>query len=80
MLFISLPPVSLPPPFPAPSLPVSPILPPYLFPLPIPPLPHPSLSPVPVSVSLSPSQMGRFLGELDGALMTQLLSMGVFSQ
>ncbi|OWK03751.1 hypothetical protein Celaphus_00013847 [Cervus elaphus hippelaphus] len=25
-------------------------------------------------------QVGRFLGEVDGALMTQLLSMGVFSQ
>ena len=27
-----------------------------------------------------PSQVGRFLGEVDGALVTQLLSMGVFSQ
>jgi hypothetical protein len=35
------------------------------------------LSPSP---SLPPSQAGRFLGEVDGALMTQLLSMGVFSQ
>uniref|UniRef100_A0A8C4LJR1 Calcium voltage-gated channel auxiliary subunit alpha2delta 4 n=1 Tax=Equus asinus asinus TaxID=83772 RepID=A0A8C4LJR1_EQUAS len=33
-----------------------------------------------LSPSLSPSQVGRFLGEVDGALMTQLLSMGVFSQ
>uniref|UniRef100_A0A8C0KHP7 Calcium voltage-gated channel auxiliary subunit alpha2delta 4 n=1 Tax=Canis lupus dingo TaxID=286419 RepID=A0A8C0KHP7_CANLU len=29
---------------------------------------------------LARATMGRFLGELDGALMTQLLSMGVFSQ
>ncbi|KAK2101406.1 hypothetical protein P7K49_019072 [Saguinus oedipus] len=27
-----------------------------------------------------PGMMGRFLGEVDGAVMTQLLSMGVFSQ
>lgn len=27
-----------------------------------------------------PSQVGRFLGEVDGALVTQLLSMGVFNQ
>uniref|UniRef100_A0A8C0QZI0 Calcium voltage-gated channel auxiliary subunit alpha2delta 4 n=1 Tax=Canis lupus dingo TaxID=286419 RepID=A0A8C0QZI0_CANLU len=33
-----------------------------------------------ILVSERPQEMGRFLGELDGALMTQLLSMGVFSQ
>lgn len=38
---------------------------------------HCSLS---LPLALSPSQVGRFLGEVDGALMTQLLSMGVFSQ
>lgn len=27
-----------------------------------------------------PSQVGRFLGEVDGALVTQLLNMGVFNQ
>lgn len=32
-------------------------------------------------VALAPfSQMGRLLGEVDGALMTQLLSLGAFSR
>ncbi|KAM7116079.1 LOW QUALITY PROTEIN: voltage-dependent calcium channel subunit alpha-2/delta-4 [Molossus nigricans] len=33
-----------------------------------------------ILISERPQEMGRFLGEVDGALMTQLLSMGVFSQ
>ncbi|XP_033723219.1 voltage-dependent calcium channel subunit alpha-2/delta-4 [Tursiops truncatus] len=33
-----------------------------------------------ILISERPQEMGRFLGEVDGALMTQLLSMGVFSR
>ncbi|XP_014394913.1 PREDICTED: voltage-dependent calcium channel subunit alpha-2/delta-4 isoform X3 [Myotis brandtii] len=33
-----------------------------------------------ILISERPQEMGRFLGEVDGALLTQLLSMGVFSQ
>ncbi|XP_008570658.1 PREDICTED: voltage-dependent calcium channel subunit alpha-2/delta-4 [Galeopterus variegatus] len=33
-----------------------------------------------ILVSERPQETGRFLGEVDGALMTQLLSMGVFTQ
>uniref|UniRef100_A0A8C8TZP2 Calcium channel, voltage-dependent, alpha 2/delta subunit 4 n=1 Tax=Peromyscus maniculatus bairdii TaxID=230844 RepID=A0A8C8TZP2_PERMB len=33
-----------------------------------------------VLISERPQEMGRLLGEVDGALMTQLLSMGVFSR
>ncbi|XP_035874355.1 voltage-dependent calcium channel subunit alpha-2/delta-4 isoform X10 [Phyllostomus discolor] len=33
-----------------------------------------------ILISGRPQETGRFLGEVDGALMTQLLSMGVFSQ
>lgn len=33
-----------------------------------------------VAAVVPPSQMGRLLGEADGALMKQLLSMGVFSR
>ncbi|XP_045866600.1 voltage-dependent calcium channel subunit alpha-2/delta-4 [Meles meles] len=33
-----------------------------------------------ILISGRSQEMGRFLGEVDGALMTQLLSMGVFSQ
>ncbi|KAF0882732.1 CA2D4 protein, partial [Crocuta crocuta] len=33
-----------------------------------------------ILISERSQEMGRFLGEVDGALMTQLLSMGVFSQ
>ncbi|KAM6216225.1 voltage-dependent calcium channel subunit alpha-2/delta-4 [Rhynchocyon petersi] len=33
-----------------------------------------------ILISERPEEIGRFLGEVDGAFMTQLLSMGVFSQ
>ncbi|KAB1254416.1 Voltage-dependent calcium channel subunit alpha-2/delta-4 [Camelus dromedarius] len=33
-----------------------------------------------ILISERPQEMGRFLGEVDGALVTQLLGMGVFSQ
>ncbi|XP_059539946.1 voltage-dependent calcium channel subunit alpha-2/delta-4 isoform X2 [Myotis daubentonii] len=33
-----------------------------------------------ILISERPQEVGRFLGEVDGALLTQLLSMGVFSQ
>ncbi|XP_055435660.1 voltage-dependent calcium channel subunit alpha-2/delta-4 [Bubalus kerabau] len=33
-----------------------------------------------ILISERPQEVGRFLGEVDGALVTQLLSMGVFSQ
>ncbi|XP_037369172.2 voltage-dependent calcium channel subunit alpha-2/delta-4 [Talpa occidentalis] len=33
-----------------------------------------------ILISERPQEMGRFLGEVDGALVTQLLRMGVFSQ
>ncbi|KAH0512511.1 Voltage-dependent calcium channel subunit alpha-2/delta-4 [Microtus ochrogaster] len=33
-----------------------------------------------ILISQRPQEMGRFLGEVDGALMAQLLSMGVFSR
>ncbi|XP_036154849.1 voltage-dependent calcium channel subunit alpha-2/delta-4 [Myotis myotis] len=33
-----------------------------------------------ILISERPQEMGRFLGKVDGALLTQLLSMGVFSQ